>query len=161
MDINQNMPEQTKKKKKKNKEKINGTESKEDVKKVEEKEPNDSKQTSNSLLQEVPVKELSKPISESDSPVEAINVQVGESDADKKLKKKKKKLKKEMHRIDSDISFSAPSLSKTNLSLAEKPTPAPMTPIAEADTPTPMTPTAESPKSTPEPELKSKASPSE
>merc|ERR1719237_193074 len=118
MDINQNMPEQTKKKKKKNKEKINGTESKEDVKKVEEKEPNDSKQTSNSLLQEVPVKELSKPISESDSPVEAVksdmkNVQVGESDADKKLKKKKKKLKKEM-------SFSAPSLSKTNLSLAEK-----------------------------------------
>ena len=149
-----------------NKEKINGTESKEDVKKVEEKEPNDSKQTSNSLLQEVPVKELSKPISESDSPVEAVksdmkNVQVGESDADKKLKKKKKKLKKEMHRIDSDISFSAPSLSKTNLSLAEKPTPAPMTPIAEADTPTPMTPTAESPKSTPEPDPKSKASPSE
>merc|ERR1712037_176454 len=83
MDIHQNMPEQTKKKKKKkNKEKINGTESKEDVKKVEEKEPNDSKQTSNSPLQEVPVKELSKPISESDSPVEAINVQVGESDAD-------------------------------------------------------------------------------
>ena len=167
MDINQNMPEQTKKKKKKkNKETINGTQSKEDVKKVEEKEPNDSKQASNSLLQEVPVKELSKPISESDSPVEAVksdmkNVQVGESDADKKLKKKKKKLKKEMHRIDSDISFSAPSLSKTNLSLAEKPTPAPMTPIAEADTPTPMTPTAESPKSTPEPDPKSKASPSE
>merc|ERR1712037_451598 len=43
MDINQNMPEQTKKKKKKkNKETFNGTESKEDVKKVEEKEPNDS-----------------------------------------------------------------------------------------------------------------------
>jgi len=163
MDINQNLPEQTKKKKKKkNKEKINGTEAKEDVKKVEEKEPN----SSNSILQEVPVKELSKPISESDSPVEATesdtkNVQVGESDADKKLKKKKKKLKKEMHRIDSDISFSAPSLSKTNLSLAEKQTPAPMTPIIEADSPTPMTPKAESPKSTPETELKSKANPSE
>merc|ERR1719178_524897 len=167
MDINQNLPEQTKKKKKKkNKEKVNGTETKEDVQKVDEKEPNDIEKIPNSILQEVPEKELSKPISESDSPVEAIksdmkNVQVGESDAVKKLKKKKKKLKKEMHRIDSDISFSAPSLSKTNLSLAEKPTPAPMTPIAEADTPTPMTPTAESPKSTPEPDLKSKASPSE
>merc|ERR1712037_531366 len=91
------------------------------------------------------------------------NVQVGESDADKKLKKKKKKLKKEMHRIDSDISFSAPSLSKTNLSLAEKQIPAPMTPIAEADTPTPahMTPTSESVKATLETTLKSKASPSE
>merc|ERR1712088_867956 len=66
-----------------------------------------------------------------------------------------------MHRIDSDISFSAPSLSKTNLSLAEKQTPAPMTPIIEADSPTPMTPKAESPKSTPETELKSKANPSE
>merc|ERR1719350_978793 len=163
MDINQNLPEQTKKKKKKkNKEKIDGTEAKEDVKRVEEKEPN----SSNSILQEVPVKELSKPVSGSDSPVEATesdtkNVQVGESDADKKLKKKKKKLKKEMHRIDSDISFSAPSLSKTNLSLAEKQTPAPMTPIIEADSPTPMTPKAESPKSTPETELKSKANPSE
>merc|ERR1719219_571800 len=90
------------------------------------------------------------------------NVQVGESDAVKKLKKKKK-LKKEMHRIDSDISFSAPSLSKTNLSLAEKQIPAPMTPIAEADTPTPahMTPTSESVKATLETTLKSKASPSE
>merc|ERR1719430_1946529 len=169
MDINQNLPEQTKKKKKKkNKEKVNGTEAKEGVQKVDKKEPNDIEQTSNSILQEVPVKELSKPISEGDSPVEAIksdmkNVQVGESDAVKKLKKKKKKLKKEMHRIDSDISFSAPSLSKTNLSLAEKPIPAPMTPIAEADTPTPahMTPTSESVKASPETTLKSKASPSE
>merc|ERR1719430_434203 len=169
MDINQNLPEQTKKKKKKkNKEKVNGTETKEGVQKVDKKEPNDIEQTSNSILQEVPVKELSKPISEGDSPVEAIksemeDVQVGESDADKKLKKKKKKLKKEMHRIDSDISFSAPSLSKTNLSLAEKPIPAPMTPIAEADTPTPahMTPTSESVKASPETTLKSKASPSE
>merc|ERR1719495_379469 len=169
MDMNQNLPEQTKKKKKKKKnKKVNGTETKEDVQKVDKKEPNDIKQTSNSILQEVPEKELSKPISESDSPVEAIksdmkNVQVGESDAVKKLKKKKKKLKKEMHRIDSDISFSAPSLSKTNLSLAEKPIPAPMTPIAEADTPTPahMTPPSESFKASPETTLKSKANPSE
>merc|ERR1719430_336320 len=169
MDINQNLPEQTKKKKKKkNKEKINGTETKEGVQKVDEKEPNDIEKIPNSILQEVPEKELSKPISKSDSPVEAIksdmkNVQVGESDAVKKLKKKKKKLKKEMHRIDSDISFSAPSLSKTNLSLAEKPIPAPMTPIAEADTPTPahMTPTSESVKASPETTLKSKANPSE
>merc|ERR1712130_964279 len=47
--------------------------------------------------------------------------------------------------------------SKTNLSLPEKPTPAPMTPITEADTPTPVTPTAESPKSTPM--LESEANP--
>merc|ERR1712130_454646 len=49
MDINQNLPEQTKKKKKKkNKEKSNGiSEAKEGVKKVEEKETNDSKKMSN------------------------------------------------------------------------------------------------------------------
>ena len=65
-----------------------------------------------------------------------------------------------MHRIYSDISFSGPSLSQTNLTLAEKPTPAPMTPIAEAHTPTPdaINPITESPKS---PTLESKASPSE
>merc|ERR1712130_1052767 len=171
MDINQNLPEQTKKKKKKkNKEKSNGiSEAKEGVKKVEEKETNDSKKMSNSLLEEVPAKEASQLIFKSDSLVEAVdvksemkNVQVEEAgqilDAEKKLKKKKKKLKKEMHRIDSDISFNAPSLSKTNLSLPEKPTPAPMTPITEADTPTPVTPTAESPKSTPM--LESEANPS-
>jgi len=170
MDINQNLPEQTKKKKKKkNKEKSNGiSEAKEGVKKVEEKETNDSKKMSNSLLEEVPAKEASQLIFKSDSLVEAVdvksemkNVQVEEAgqilDAEKKLKKKKKKLKKEMHRIDSDISFNAPSLSKTNLSLPEKPTPAPMTPITEADTPTPVTPTAESPKSTPM--LESEANP--
>merc|ERR1719495_187637 len=58
-------------------------------------------------------------------------------DEEKKLKKKKKNAKKEMHRIDSDISFNAPSLSQTNLSLASKETaaPAPMTPILESETP--------------------------
>merc|ERR1712192_300843 len=66
------------------------------------------------------------------------------------------KSKKEMHRIDSDISFSAPSLSQTNLTLAEKPTPAPMTPIAES--PDAINPIPESPKSTPS---ESKASPSD
>jgi len=173
MDINQNVPEQAKKKKKKKSkqkpELANGNEANEVVEKVEEKELNGLKEKSS------PVPELGKlpgkTISEIDSLVGASSVesnvkqvQVGEvgqvSDADKKLKKKKKKSKKEMHRIDSDISFSAPSLSQTNLSIAEKPTPAPMTPIAEAETPTPATinPEAESPKSTP---LESKASPSE
>merc|ERR1711974_473172 len=175
MDINQNVPEQVKKKKRKNKEKLvpaNGKEANEDVKKAEENKTNDSKKASNSILKEVTDKEEGKKISESvveaAADVESDMMNVGEeagqlSDAGKKLKKKKKKSKKEMHRIDSDISFSAPSLSKTNLSSAEKPTPAPMTPIAEADTPThvPMTPTAESPKSTPETAFKSKASPSE
>merc|ERR1719300_1859214 len=132
------------------------------------------KKASNSIPKEVTDSEENKKISKSDCVVEAaadvesdmrnVGEEAGQlSDAGQKLKKKKKKSKKEMHRIDSDISFSAPSLSKTNLSLAEKPTPAPMTPIAEADTPTPapMTPKAESPKSTPETALKSKASPSE
>merc|ERR1711934_359509 len=99
MEINKNLPEETKKKKKKkNKEKVDGAETKEDVQKVDEKEPNNIEKIPNSILQEVPEKELSKPISESDSPVEAIKSdmkKVGESDADKKLKKKKKKLKKE------------------------------------------------------------------
>merc|ERR1719239_700456 len=170
MDINQNVPEQAKKKKKKKSkqkpELANGNEANEVVEKVEEKELNVLKEKSS------PVPELGKlpgkTISEIDSLVGASSVesnvkqvQVGEvgqvSDADKKLKKKSKK---EMHRIDSDISFSAPSLSQTSLSLAEKPTPAPMTPIAEADTPTPdaINPIAESPKSTP---IDSKASTSE
>ena len=177
MDINQNVPEQAKKKKKKNKDlsvHVNGKEANEDIKKVGENKTKDSKKASNSIPKEVTDKEENKKISKSDCVVEAaadvesdmrnVGEEAGQlSDAGQKLKKKKKKSKKEMHRIDSDISFSAPSLSKTNLSLAEKPTPAPMTPIAEADTPTPapMTPKAESPKSTPETALKSKASPSE
>ena len=61
-----------------------------------------------------------------------------------------------MHRIYSDISFSGPSLSQTNLTLAEKPTPAPMTPIAES--PDVINPVPESPKVTP---VESKASPCE
>merc|ERR1719300_92867 len=100
------------------------------------------KKASNSIPKEVTDKEENKNISKSDCVVEAAadvesdmriaGKEVGQlSDAGQKLKKKKKKSKKEMHRIDSDISFSAPSLSKTNLSLAEKPTSAPMTPIAE------------------------------
>merc|ERR1711971_418449 len=164
MDINQNVPEQAKKKKKKNKQKteqVNGNEAKEGVEKVEEKETDDLKETSSPVLvleSELP----GKTSSESDSLVESDmkDVQTGEvgqiSDADKKLKKKKKKSKKEMHRIDSDISFSAPSLSQTNLTLTEKPTPAPMTPIAES--PEAINPIAESPKSTPS---ESQASPSE
>jgi len=172
IDINQNVPEQVKKKKKEKSVHANGKEANEDVKKVEENKTNDSKKASNSIFKEVTDKEEGKKISESvveaaadaESNMTNVEEEAGQlSDAGKKLKKKKKKSKKEMHRIDSDISFSAPSLSKTNLSLAEKPTPAPMTPIAEADTPThvPMTPTAESPKSTPETAFKSKASPSE
>merc|ERR1711971_529142 len=169
MDINQNVPEQAKKKKKKKSkqksEQVNGNEANEGVEKVEEKEPNDLKETSSPLLE---VDELpGKTISESDCLVGAAgvesdmkDVQTGEvgqiSDTDKKLKKKKKKSKKEMHRIDSDISFSAPSLSQTNLTLTEKPTPAPMTPIAES--PEAINPIAESPKSTPS---ESQASPSE
>merc|ERR1719193_1038372 len=174
MDINQNVPEQARKKKKKKKnkqkpEQVDGNEEKESVEKVKEKELNGLKDKSSPVL-EVD-KLLAKTISESDSIVGAASVesgmkdiQTGEvgqiSDADKKLKKKKKKSKKEMHRVDSDISFSAPSLSQTNLSLAEKPTPAPMTPIAEADTPTPdaINPIAESPKPTP---IESKANTSE
>merc|ERR1719234_1085276 len=169
MDINQNVPEQAKKKKKKkNKQKpeqVNSKEAEEGVEKFEEKELNDLKEKSSPLLAVGEM--LGKTIAESDCVVGAAgvendmtDVQTGEagqiSVSDKKLKKKKKKSKKEMHRIDSDISFSAPSLSQTNLTLAEKPTPAPMTPIAES--PDAINPVAESPKSTP---LESKASPSE
>merc|ERR1719209_1569155 len=72
-------------------------------------------------------------------------------DEEKKLKKKKKKAKKEMHRIDSDISFNAPSLSQTNLSLASKETaaPAPMTPILESETPPSSSKTLIAQKTTP------------
>merc|ERR1712032_1343933 len=162
MDINQNVPEQAKKKKKKKSkqkpELANGNEANEVVEKVEEKELNGLKEKSS------PVPELGKlpgkTISEIDSLVGASSVesnvkqvQVGEvgqvSDADKKLKKKKKKSKKEMHRIDSDISFSAPSLSQTSLSLAEKPTPAPMTPIAESPKSTPIDSKASTSEDTP------------
>merc|ERR1712192_108919 len=172
MDINQNVPEQAKKKKKKKKNKqkphqVNGNEAKEGVEKVAEKEPNDLKETSSPVLElesELPGKTIDCLYGAAGVESDMKDVQTGEaeqiSDTDKKLKKKKKKSKKEMHRIDSDISFSAPSLSQTNLTLAEKPTPAPMTPIAEADTPTPdaTNPVAESPKSTP---VESKASPCE
>merc|ERR1712192_158686 len=168
MDINQNVPEQAKKKKKKKKNKqkphqVNGNEAKEGVEKVAEKEPNDLKETSSPVLElesELPGKTIDCLYGAAGVESDMKDVQTGEaeqiSDTDKKLKKKKKKSKKEMHRIDSDISFSAPSLSQTNLTLAEKPTPAPMTPIAES--PDAANPIAESPKST---SLESKASPSE
>merc|ERR1719500_1585530 len=81
------------------------------------------------------------------------DIQTGEvgqiSDADKKLEKKKKKSKKEMHRVDSDISFSAPSLSQTNLSLAEKPTPDAINPIAESPKPRPIESKANTSEDTP------------
>merc|ERR1712192_373214 len=168
MDINQNVPEQAKKKKKKKKnkqkpEQVNGNEAKEDVEKVEEKEPNDLKETSSPVLElesELPGKTIDCLYGAAGVESDMKDVQTGEaeqiSDTDKKLKKKKKKSKKEMHRIDSDISFSAPSLSQTNLTLAEKQTPAPMTPIAES--PDAINPIPESPKSTPS---ESKASPSD
>jgi len=60
----------------------------------------------------------------------------------KSLKKMKKK-KKEMHRIDSDIAFNAPSLSKINLMLAnsEEPKPEPkLAAITESEKSAPSTP---------------------
>jgi len=56
----------------------------------------------------------------------------------KSLKKMKKK-KKEMHRIDSDIAFNAPSLSKINLMLAKSEEPK-LAAITESDKSAPSTP---------------------
>jgi len=75
---------------------------------------------------------------------EEVNSKVTEENEEtiKKSNPKLKKKKKEMHRIDSDICFNAPSLSKTNLSLEdmqEKPKPQPLptlAPITEVSTPT-------------------------
>ena len=100
MDINQNVPEQAKKKKKKKSkqkpDQVNGNEAKEGVEKVEEKEPKDMKETSSPVL-EIESELPGKTSSESDNLVESdmADVQTGEagqiSDTDKKLKKKKKK----------------------------------------------------------------------
>ena len=156
MDINQNMSEQgMKKKKKKNKREAEHVNGNEDVDKVEEKVSNDLKEKSYPISMEDTDE---RPTNNGEVVFEAgvvesqkgmKNVEAGEANAGQKLKKKKKKSNKEMHRIDSDISFNTPSLSQTNLPLTEKSKADPMTPIVEADTPIPDPKTPESPKSTP------------